>query len=128
MYDCFIRINGEAMPYMARDLTLATYTMVDASRNMNGVMVGQRVGRDQAKLDSLRWPHLKASVWSHILQLLENFYVEVEYPDMVSGTWQTRKFYCGDRTAQVWKIDRETGLPSEYIECKVNLIDVGEES
>ncbi len=124
-YDCFIRVNGKPFPYMSRDLTLMTATMVDSARNSNGVMVGQKVGRDVAKLDNLVWPWLDAETWSMILKEMEKFIVTVEYPDMVHNKWTTRKFYCGDRTAKVWKIDWETGLPKEYIECKCNLIDTG---
>ena len=124
-YDCFIKVNGKPFPYMSYDLTLMTATMVDSARNANGVMVGQKVGRDVAKLDSLVWPHLTAEQWSEILQEMENFFVEVEYPDMVTNSWQTRTFYCGDRTAKVYKLDPDTGLPSEYLECKCNLIDTG---
>lgn len=124
-YDCFIKVNGIPFPYMSRDLTLMTATMVDSARNANGVMVGQKVGRDVAKLDNLVWPHLTADKWSMILQEMDKFFVTVEYPDMVSNSWKTRTFYCGDRTAKVWKIDKSTGLPSEYIECKCNLIDTG---
>ena len=124
-YDCFIKVNGKPFPYMSYDLTLMTATMVDSARNANGVMVGQKVGRDVAKLDSLVGPHLTAEQWSEILQEMENFFVEVEYPDMVTNSWQTRTFYCGDRTAKVYKLDPDTGLPSEYLECKCNLIDTG---
>ena len=99
--------------------------MVDSAINANGVLVGQKVGRDVAKLDNLVWPHLTAEQWSDILQEMDHFTVEVEYPDMVTNSWQTRTFYCGDRTAKVWKIDWNTGLPKEYIECKCNLIDTG---
>lgn len=125
-YDCFIRVNGKPFPYMSRDLVLQTATMVDSARNANGVLVGQKVGEDVPKLDNLVWPHLTAEQWSDILQEMEDFTVTVEYPDMVHNRWATKKFYCGDRTAKVWKIDWETGLPSEYIECKCNLIGTGE--
>lgn len=125
-YDCFIKVNGVKFPYMSRDLVLQTATMVDSARNANGVVVGQKIGRDIAKLDSLTFPHLTAEKWSEILQIMDNFFVTVEYPDMVTNSWETRKFYCGDRSAKVWKIDKDTGLPSEYIDCKCNLIDVGE--
>lgn len=124
-YDCFIKVNGHAYPYMSRDLTLITSTIVDSARNANGVMVGQKIGRDQAKLDSLVFPWLDAETWSSILKDMENFFVTVEYPDMVNNKWTTRTFYCGDRSAKVWKISSKTGLPTEYINCKCNLIDVG---
>lgn len=122
----FIKINGHQYPYPGRDLTFKVATIVDSARNTNGVVVGQRVGRDNAKIDSLEWKILDAITWSQILQEFENFYVTVEYPDMVTNNWKSVKMYPGDRSAKVWKIDPNTGLPSEYVECKVNLIDVGE--
>lgn len=124
-YDCFIKVNGVKFPYMSRDLKMMTATMVDSARNANGVMVGQKVGRDVAKLDNLTWPHLTAEKWSEILQIMDNFFVTVEFPDMVTNSWATRTFYCGDRTATPFKIDWDTGLPKEYIDCKCNLIDTG---
>lgn len=125
-YDCFIRVNGKPFPYMSRDLTLMTATMVDSARNANGVLVGQKVGEDIPKLDNLVWPWLTAEQWSEILQEMDKFIFTVEYPDMVTNSWKTGRFYCGDRTAKVWKIDWETGLPKEYIECKCNIIGTGE--
>lgn len=35
--------------------------------------------------------------------------------------------YPGDRTATPFHIDENTGLPLDYLNCKVNIIDVGEE-
>lgn len=125
LYDCVIKVNGHPYPYMSRDLTMITSTIVDSARNANGVVVGQKVGRDQAKLDNLVFPWLKAETWASILQDMENFQVTVEYPDMVTNSWVTRTFYPGDRSAKIWKIDQTTGLPSEYVECKCNLIDMG---
>ena len=34
--------------------------------------------------------------------------------------------YPGDRSAEPYWLDPETGLPSLYVNCKVNIIDVGE--
>lgn len=101
-------------------------TIVDSARNANAVVVGQVVGREQQKLDNLYWGHLDAATWSAILREFNNFYVTVTYPDMVNNTWTTRKMYPGDRSATPYRLDPNTGLPSEYINCKVNLIDCGD--
>lgn len=122
----FIKINGHAYPTPHRGLTLLDATLVDSGRNADGVVVGQVVGRRQQKLQSLEWVYLTAEQWSSILQEFEDFYVEVTYPDMVNNTWTTRKMYPGDRTAQPFHQDPSTGLPLDYIYCRVNLIDVGE--
>lgn len=123
----FIKINGHEYPAPRRGLNLMTATIVDAARNANAVTVGQRVGRDQQKLNNLYWGYLDAATWSAILKEFENFYVTVTYPDMVNNTWTTRKMYPGDRTAEPFHLDPVTQLPLDYLNCKVNLIDCGEE-
>ena len=123
----FIRINGRPYPQPRRGLELMTATLVDSGRNANGVVIGQVIGRQQQKINNLEWGHLKADVWSSLLQEFNNFFVTVSYPDMITNQWTTRKMYPGDRTATVLWLDDTTGLPKDYINCKVNLIDVGEE-
>lgn len=122
----FIQINGHAYPAPRRGLKPTIATTVDAGRNANNVVVGQRVGRDNQKLDNLYWGYLDAETWKNILQEFKNFYVTVTYPDMSTGAWTTRKMYPGDRSAEPLHISETTGLPLDYINCKVNLIDVGE--
>lgn len=123
----FLTINGHECPTPTRGLGLQIATMVDSARNANGVVVGQKIGRDQQKLDSLYWAVLTAEEWAAILQIFdESFFVTVKYPDMVHNTWTSRKMYPGDRTATPLWVDKSTGLPSTYRDCKVNLIDVGE--
>jgi len=121
-----IKINGRFFPYPDRGLKLQVATLVDSGRNANGVMVGQKVGRDQYKVDSLQWNYLDAHTWSEMLKEFDNFFVVAEIPDMVNNSWRTLKMYPGDRTAKIWKLNKTTGLPSHYIECRVNIIDVGE--
>lgn len=122
----FIRINGREYPQPRRGLELIGSTIVDAARNANGVTVGQMVGRELQKINNLEWGYLTAEQWSQILQEFEQFYVTVTYPDMVNNTWTTRKMYPGDRSATPFHMDEATGLPKDYINCKVNLIDCGE--
>ena len=126
MAQAFIKINGLVCPYPKRGLELMTATIVDAARNANGTTVGQRVGRDQYKINSLIWPALSAAQWSAILQQFKNFYVTVTFPDRVNNTWKTLRMYPGDRTAEPYWLDENTGLPTLYINCKVNIIDCGE--
>jgi len=122
----FIKINGKTFPQPKRGLEMITSTLVNAGRNANGVMVGQKVGREVQKLNNLEWGYLTAEQWSEILREFDNFYVTVSYPDMVTNQWTTRKMYPGDRTATPLFLDEKTGLPKDYINCKVNLIDCGE--
>ena len=126
--NAFIRINGNSYPQPRRGLNLIGSTIVDSARNTNGVVVGQKVGRDQQKINDLEWAYLTAEQWSAILKEFDKgFYATVTYPDMVNNRWTTRKMYPGDRTATPFHIDENTGLPLDYLNCKVNIIDVGEE-
>lgn len=120
-----IYVNGTAIPYPARGLEIMVATLVDSARNANGVVVGQKIGRDQYKLNALVWPWLSAEQWSTILQCFSGFYATVRFPDPVTNGWKTLKMYPGDRTAEPYWVG-ENGLPTHYRNCKVNIIDVGE--
>lgn len=121
----YLAINGYELPEPARGVTPTVTTLVDAGRNANGVVVAQRIGRDQYKIDSLEWPWLTAEQWQTILNLLSDFFVNVTFVDPVTNSKKTIKMYCGDRTAEPYWLDGD-GKPTHYRNCKVNLIDVGE--
>lgn len=120
-----IYINGKAFPYPARGLEMIVSTMVDSGRNANGEVVGQKVGRDNYKLNNLVWPYLDSKTWSEMLKEFTNFFVIAKIPDMVNNDWITIKMYPGDRSAKPQWIDKKTGLPTHYVNCKVNIIDCG---
>ena len=121
----FLAINGYELPPPKRGVQVIVTTVVDAGRNANGAVVGQRVGRDQYQIDGLEWPWLSATEWGRILSALSPFYVYVTFVDPASGGRKTIKMYCGDRTAEPYWVDGN-GTPTHYRNCKVNLIDVGE--
>ncbi len=119
-----IYVNGKAFPSPKRGLNFIVSTMVTSTRNAYGEVVGQKIGRDQNKLDSLVWPMLDAQTWSDMLKEFEQFFVVVKFPDMVSNDWRTLKMYPGDRSAEPYEVD-ENGFPTKYVNCKVNLVDCG---
>ena len=121
----YIAINGHELPPPKRGVHPIVTTVVDAGRNANGAVVGQRVGRDQYKIDGLEWPVLTADQWGTILRLLEPFFVQVTFVDPVTNGFKTLRMYCGDRTATPLWVDK-LGRPTHYTNCKVNLIDCGE--
>ncbi|MDR2044912.1 MAG: hypothetical protein LBQ15_11240 [Clostridium sp.] len=121
----YLAINGYELPPPKRGVQPIVTTIVDAGRNANGAVVGQRVGRDQYKIDGLEWPWLTAQQWSQILSALSGFFVFVTFHDPVGNSQKTVKMYCGDRSAEpYWTND--SGKPTHYRNCKVNLIDTGE--
>lgn len=126
MANGFIYINGIAFPYPSKSSGLQQVsTIVDSARTADGVMRGERIGRDMGKIE-LTWSVLTPEVWSRMLQEFEKFTFSVRYIDMVTNDWVTRKFYVGDRTAQPFMVDLITNKPKYYLDCKANIIDVGE--
>ena len=121
----YLAINGYELPPPKRGVSVIVTTVVDAGRDANGAVIGQRVGRDQYKIDGLEWPWLTAAQWERILSILSNFFVYVTFNDPVTNGRKTIKMYCGDRTGQPYLVDGN-GRPTHYRDCKVNLIDVGE--
>lgn len=119
-----IYINGNKYPQYDRGPGLTIATNVNQGKNALGEFVGQRVGRDQDKIDGLQWSYLDAATWASILREFAQFVVVVRFPDMTTGGWKTERMYPGNRTAKVWEVDKE-GLPTMYKDCKVNLIDCG---
>lgn len=121
----FIEINGNIYPAPDRGLNFLVVTTVDAARNANNEFVGQKVGRDQFKVENLTWFSLPAETWSRLLQEFNNFVVRATIPNMVTNQRMTLDMYCGNRTAEPRDIDPETMMPTRYTNCKVNIIDCG---
>lgn len=126
MADGFIKINDIAFPYPDKDSGLQTIsTLVNSARTADGVMRGEKIGRDQSKIE-LTWNVLTPDKWSSMLKQFDNFFFTIKYIDMVTNDWVTRKFYVGDRSAKPYMIDPVTNKPKFYVQCKANVIDVGE--
>ena len=121
----FIKVNGKPFPAPKRYPNMVVTTAVNSARNANNKVVGQKIGRDNYKMDNLEWPYLDAATWSAMLKEFDrDFFVSVQFWDMVNNDWITLTMYPGDRTADVFKIDSE-GKPTHYINCKVNIVDAG---
>lgn len=120
----YIQVNGYDLPSPKRGVKPTVVTFVDSGRNANAAVVGQKIGRDQWKLDTLEWPWLSAAEWSYILNLLSPFFVNVTFIDPVTDSPVTVKMYPGDRSAEPYWVDGDEH-PTFYQNCKVNLIDCG---
>lgn len=121
-----IYINGHKYPNYDVGPGLLIATNVSDARNAYGEFVGRRVGRDQDKIDGLQWSFLDAETWSNILKEFDSFVAVVKFPDMKNNCWKTERMYPGDRSAEIAQEDPDTGLPVQYRNCKVNIIDCGE--
>jgi hypothetical protein len=121
----FITVNGVEFPPPKRGVGIIVTTIVDSARNANGVVVGQRVGRDQYKISGTEWAYLKGAKWAEMLSALSDFFVNVRFPDPVNNKFITLQMYTGDRQGEPYWLDPKTKLPIVYVACKANLIDVG---
>ena len=121
----YLALNGFELPSPKRGVEPIVTTIVDAGRDANGTVVGQRVGRDQYKLNNLEWAWMDAETWSRILSILSDFFVYVTFPDPVTHEFVTIRMYPGDRTAEPYYLD-DSGKPTHYRNCRFNLIDTGE--
>ena len=80
----YLAINGYELPPCKRGVNVVVTTIVDSGRDANGTVVGQRVGRDQYKIDGLEWAWLTASQWERILSIF--YQVLVEFATGLSKT------------------------------------------
>lgn len=122
----FIYINSTPFPYPSKDSGLQTVvTLVDSARTADGVMKGEKIGRDQGKLE-LEWSVLTPEQWSSMLKIFDkSFTFSIKYFDMVKNDWNTRIFYVGDRSAKPFLVDKKTGRPKYWVNCRANVIDTG---
>ncbi|MFT4146430.1 MAG: hypothetical protein QM644_18460 [Mobilitalea sp.] len=121
-----ITINGKKFPSPDKGLTFEVATCVDAGRNANMEFVGQKVGREQYKIDSLQWYSLDAETWSEFLIECEKFKLLVTFPDMVHNRMATLLMYPGNRTASPDPTSiGSNGMPKRYLMCKCNIVDCG---
>ena len=120
-----LAINGNVIPLPSPDAAKqTTITVVDSARNANAVVIGQKIGRDQSKIE-YRVPFLTGAEWSRILSIFDNSFVNsVTYFDQQKGKKITRDMYVNDRTAEPYAID-ENGNVTVWKDCAFNLIDMG---
>ena len=120
----FITINGREFPPPDNMADLIVATNVSDGKNALGEFIGDRVGRDQYKIDNLQWSYLDAATWASMLQAFSEFVVTARIPDMVHDGWITIQMYPGNRTGTPCEYDGD-GRPIRYKVCKVNLVDCG---
>lgn len=121
----FLNVNGYDFPCPGVGFTYTITTTINAGRNANNAVIGQRVGRDLYKLDNLQWVGLKPETWMMMLEAVEPFYVPVTFEDFRTGNPITIIMYPGDRTAEPLFVDKNSHKVSQYLNCRFNLIDAG---
>lgn len=121
----FLNVNGVDFPCPRTGFSYIISTTVDSGRNANNKVVGQKVGRDLIKLDSMEWAYLDADTWQEMLAAVEDFFIPVTFEDYRTGEVTTITMYPGDRTAKPLFVDATTHKVTRYENCSFNLIDAG---
>lgn len=125
----------------ASEYTGIATTIVDSGRNAEGVVIGDIIASDIAKVE-LKWNFLTLEQYSLIAQLFEpkyngSFFNAVRFFDVIKGdfdgdnttapnttTNRCRVMYCGDRKVAFAKIKLDDdGKPIGYQGVSLNLID-----
>ena len=96
----FIIVNGKPFPAPKRYPNMVVTTAVNSARNANNKVVGQKIGRDNYKIDNLEWAYLDAETWSDMLKEFKKFFVTVKFWDMVENTEESVFIRYSNR---VWK-------------------------
>ena len=121
----FLNVNGYDLPCPRYGFQYVFSTAVDAGRNLNNAVVGQKVGREIVKLDSLEWVGLKPDERIKIMKALEPFFVPVTFEDVRTGGTSTVTMYHGDITVKPLFVDKNTHEIIQDEVLAVNLIDCG---
>lgn len=122
----FLNVNGYNFPAPRRGFSWTISTTVNAGRNVNNAVIGERVGRDLYKLDNLEWVGLTPAQRKMMLTAIEPFYVPVTFEDMKNpGHPITVIMYPGDRSGSPLFVDKLTHMVLQDETLKFNLIDTG---
>ena len=103
-----------------------TSTLVDSSRNVEGVFIGSVIRTNISKIE-ISWKYLTVEQWAKILQCFngkDNFTNLVEFFDQSVGGWVQKEMYVNDRKAGMWRRNPETGDVMGWTDCSLSLIQV----
>ena len=108
MDEIMITVDGVAMPCPST----FTWGLQDVSAGESGrtddtIMQKNRLGQ-KVKI-GLAWNGKDWQTTSKIMKAFNPEYIHVRYPDMLSGQYETREFYVGDRSAPVklWTVGKK---------------------
>lgn len=121
----FLNVSGYDLPCPRYGLEYTITTIVDAGRNLNAAMVGQKVGRDQYKISNLQWTMKDQETVRLVLKAIEPFFVPVTFEDAKTGLPITIMMYPSDRTIKPYYADPVTHFMTKTETLAFNLIDLG---
>lgn len=108
MAEVMITVDGVALPCPSSfKWGLQDVSAGESGRTDDTIMHKNRVG--QKRKLWLEWVGKDWQTTAMIMRAVNPEYINVTYPDMMSGNYETRTFYVGDRTAPVkfWWTDRK---------------------
>ena len=105
-----------------------TSTLVDSSRNVQGIMVGSVIRDDVAKIE-ISWRYLTVEQWARIQQCFKQsaggkFINKVSFFDQSAGGWIERDMYVSDRKSGMWRRNPNNGDVMGWTDCSLSLIQV----
>ena len=100
MAEIMLTVDGVEMPCpSAYTWGLQDVSAAESGRTDDTTMHKNRVGQKR-KID-LQWTGKDWQTTAKIMRAFNPEYINVRYPDMLSGKYETRTFYVGDRSAPV---------------------------
>ena len=118
----FIIVNGVIFPPPDLGFEIVYSQTVDASRNADISIVGQKVGRRLWKINNLQWSGLDAESWAEMKAALEDFFVPVTFTGD-DNKRHTVHMYPSDTSGK--PLPTNGLFYSNFETCKFNLIDCG---
>ena len=105
-----------------------TSTLVDSSRNVQGMLIGSVIRDDVAKIE-ISWRYLTVEQWARIQKCFRQdsggkFINKVNFFDQSVGGWIDRDMYVSDRKASVFRRDPNTGELLGWVDPSLSLIQV----
>ena len=97
-----MKIDGVDLPVYPSTFQVTILDLDDAettTRTSDGTFTRDRVA--VKRQIEMSWPAIKWENLSAILQAMANEFFEFTYPDSMSGRYETRTFYVGDRPAPI---------------------------
>ena len=96
-YNPIQSVDGAVVPCPSSyEYKLSDVSAADAGRTEDGLMHKMRIAQ-KVHLE-LKWQNIKTSDVSTILTAFNPEYISVNYLDAMSGSYQTKTFYVGDRS------------------------------
>ena len=108
MAEVMIKVDGVSLPCPSEyTWGLQDVSAGESGRTDDALMHKNRVA--QKRKLQLAWVGLDWQQTAQIMQAVNPEYITVTYPDMLSGQYEVRTFYVGDRTAPVkfWWTNRK---------------------